>query len=895
MKLSVKEKKNYGIVFIITLIMKLLFLCQHANYGINQDRIGDLIAPASLTGRDWSLIIPKVKYYGYGFKWIYSVFMAFTDDPYKIYYAIMLMYCVLMALTAVLVYHIITAYFGNVHESVAKVLAIFMGLVGLVDMKSESSVYMATWIAAFILVKAIYETDKKKKNRLAIVMALFLAYSLTLHERMLAMILGFAIAYVLYRIKLGEWFFSPVIYAPTQIISYILVRGANNLYRKHFWGTTEVGNSSAIPSNLGDRLYFIQSLEGFKFAIKFVWSNLVTLIMQTYGLAIIALMLFAISFFIVWKKKNEENRYVIQEKAQFALVWFGGISAAIVIAGMVVSWGNAAYLGDLYSHKGFVYGRYYVNFAYPAILGAVCWCDTHKVKTRHIVEGWACGILGIIVFLKSIYPTLEQVFVTYVASEYTSDTSLYWILYYRFDTNGSIRDNFIIDVLIIFVSWGFITYAWKKSRACTKGLAIVLPLVVLTMLPGMAISKPSVIFSGDVYGAVYSFYDSMEQQNVSFASDVIYTDSNAWPLQYMLNRYRIVYDVPAEDVDEVVFVSTNSPDIELTTLPNGEAYSYISVADNQYIYYKGEQNSNAISAMGYEGQPVVVDTAENLPEDTDNAILTLNERTIQIPEADREYKIVIVNDLHIITPDSDIADEYKELVSERYESMKNANGEASVDTWDKMSREINDLNADLVIFAGDMVDYASEANFECLKQGMENIEAPIMYLRSDHDYSRHYTADAISETEVIDMQSELAENNDVQIYDLGSFVVLGINNSWKSISDDTLNSIENLVSEGKPLVVATHVPWDTYYDSSYRETSLQIRGMYNMWGIGDRYTPDDNMTELMKMLYQDESPFRAVVTGHLHYQYDTMLTAALQEITFAPAYEGNVGVLNIVP
>ena len=130
---------------------------------------------------------------------------------------------------------------------------------------------------------------------------------------------------------------------------------------------------------------------------------------------------------------------------------------------------------------------------------------------------------------------------------------------------------------------------------------------------------------------------------------------------------------------------------------------------------------------------------------------------------------------------------------------------------------------------------------------------------------------------------------------MGSFVVLGINNSWKSISDDTLNSIENLVSEGKPLVVATHVPWDTYYDSSYRGTSLQIRGMYNMWGIGDRYTPDDNMTELMKMLYQDESPFRAVVTGHLHYQYDTMLTASLQEITFAPAYEGNVGVLNIVP
>ncbi len=896
MKLSAKEKKNYGMVFAITLIMKLLFLCQHVNYGINQDRIGDLIAPASLAGRDWSLLIPKVKYYGYGFKWIYSIFMAFTDNPYKIYYAIMLMYCVLMALTAVLVYHIITAYFGNVHESVAKVLAIYMGLVGLVDMKSESSVYMATWITAFILVKSIYETDKKKKNRLAIAMALFLAYSLTLHERMLAMILGFAIAYVLYRIKLGEWIFSPVIYAPAQIMSYILVSGANDLYRKHFWGTTEVGNSSAIPSGLGDSLYFVQSWEGFKFAIKFVWSNLVTLIMQTYGLAIIALMLFGISFLIVWKKKDEAEQYVVQEKTQFALVWFGGISAAIVIAGLAVSWGNVAYLGNLYSYKGFVYGRYYVNFAYPAILGAVCWCDAHKIKKRYLLAGWGLGISGILGFLKYIYPTLEQVFTTYVANEYTSDTSLYWVLYYKFDASGSIKENLIIDAVFIFIEWGLITYAWKRSRNCTKGLAVVLPLVVVAMTSGVAISRPSVIFTDDIYGATYNFYKSMEEQGLEFDSDIIYTDTNAWTLQYILNRYRVAYDMPDSEEDEVVLISYNSPEIEMANLQDCENYSYITVADNQYLYYKGEHNSVTISSLGYQGEKLYIDAAvtEDLSAEEESTILTLNERTIEVAEVDRDYKIVIVNDLHIITPDADIADEYKELVAERYQSMRNANGQASADVWEEMSKEINELNADLVIFAGDMVDYASEANYECLKQGMENIEAPIMYLRSDHDYSRHYTADAITDEQVIAIQSELAENEELQVYDFGTFRVMGINDSWKSISDDAVSQIEKLASEEKPIIVATHVPWDTYYDSSYRETCLQIRGMYNMWGIGDRYTPDENMTELMKLLYQDESPFVAVTTGHLHYQYDTMLTKSLQEITFAPAYEGNVGALNIV-
>ena len=894
-----KIKKDSVQVFFITLVLKLLFLCQNVNYGINADRIGDLIASASMTGRDWSLIIPKVNYYGYGFKWIYSIFMAFTDNPYTIYYVIMLMYCFLMALIAVLVYHITTTYFSNVNGAFAKTIAVFMGLVGLVDMKSESSVYLATWIAAFILVKAVSETNQKAKNKLAVCMALFLSYSLTLHERMLAMILGFIFVYIIYRVKMKAWIFSPRIYAPIQIVSYIFVKALNNAYRIHFWGRADVGNSSAIPSNLTSRMYFFQSLDGFKVAIKCAWSNIATLITQTYGLAVVALMVFVVSFVLVSDRKGDERGYTASDRSQLALVWFGGISTAIVIAGLVVSWGGNAFCGDLYGLKGFVYGRYYVNFAFPAILGAICWCDTHEIKARYIVSTWVLAIVGILGFFKSVLPLLEYGFENYAPTESTSDTSLYWILYYKFDPNASIRENLIIDILVLFVVWGIFTARWLKVKSCKAGMALTTLLAVVAMSSGATITRPSVVFSGDVYGTVYDFFKDMEDMGVEFSSDILYTDSNAWPLQYMLNRYRVVYDMPQESADEVVFVSTNAPETEKEKLPEAEAYSYITIADNQYIYYKGDNNSAAVEAMGYQGERLIPDSeteAETATEagDGQSTILSLNERKVQIPEADREYKIVIVNDLHIITPDVEIADEYKELVDSRYQDMQNENGIAPADAWDEMSKEINEMDADLVIFAGDMVDYASTANYDCLKQGMKNIDAPIMYLRSDHDYSLHYT-DSWTQADVTAGQESLGENKAIETYDFGSFVVMGINNSWENLSDEAIADIETIVEAGKPIVVATHVPYDTYYDSSYRTTSLAMRGMYNMWGIGDRYTPDENTSTFMSMLYQDTSLFRAVVTGHLHYQSDTKLTENVSEFTFAPAYAGNVGILYVTP
>ncbi|MCD8045495.1 MAG: hypothetical protein LUE90_02360 [Clostridiales bacterium] len=726
-------KREYRVVFLVTLALKLLCLCQNVNYGINMDRIGDFVAPTALAGLDWSLIIPDVKYYGYGFKWIYWIFFALTDDPYIIYYCVMILYVILMSLIAVLIYHMQIKFLKVESVKLAGVIAVLMGLLGPVDFKSEPSVYMACWVACFLLLKSLHAESRKEKNVLAVLLPVFLCYTVTLHERMLAIIIGFAFVFFLYRFKFKEWIFAPVIYLPVQAASYFAVYKINDLYRMYFWGTTEVGNSSAIPSNLTSRLYFMENMAGLKVAIKCAVSNLVTLCDQTYGLAWVAIMIFVISLFLVReKRKSEVKHYTDTDRMIYTVIWFGGICVAIVIAGIIVSWGGSVYGGDLYGYKGFVYGRYYICFSYPALMAALIWLYRHRMKLWQILIG-GVGYAGInIVFAAKIYPLLESAYYTYAATEFTSDTSLPWLLFYTFNSTDGIFVNYLINVIIICVVLMtlIVLNVCRQYKRITWVACFAAFLTLLVNTAGFSIAKPSVTFSSGMYNDAYQVIKSVEAIEESIKNQVIYTDSSPWTLQYLLNRYRVSYSLPDEAEENALVITTNAPDIEINNLEGARDYYYIQAAENQYIYFKGEECIELMEKSGISFTSMsIMGMTVDLTEDETSAISHINDRVVEIAGVEEEYTIVIVNDLHLIVPSDEVSMEYTDTVAERYNSlMVDASGTPSSENWLETAEEINEMDADLVIFAGDMLDYASTANLALLTEGMDEIDAPILYM-----------------------------------------------------------------------------------------------------------------------------------------------------------------------
>lgn len=139
-------------------------------------------------------------------------------------------------------------------------------------------------------------------------------------------------------------------------------------------------------------------------------------------------------------------------------------------------------------------------------------------------------------------------------------------------------------------------------------------------------------------------------------------------------------------------------------------------------------------------------------EETERGVLPdKSEKVIEIPGLKSQYKLIVVNDQHIIVPDGDYISEKSEEIEQRVAMFSNSDGKTSQETWPEMVDAINAENPDGVILNGDMIDFFSEANLNCLMTDLKRIKAPVMYNRADHDlgiwYSDTYTDEDVQQKE----------------------------------------------------------------------------------------------------------------------------------------------------
>ncbi len=276
--------------------------------------------------------------------------------------------------------------------------------------------------------------------------------------------------------------------------------------------------------------------------------------------------------------------------------------------------------------------------------------------------------------------------------------------------------------------------------------------------------------------------------------------------------------------------------------------------------------------------------------------IKVDEETICIEGLQNDYKLCFVNDLHIIVPDEDVSNENKETVQQRYDNFfKTIAGERSFELWKRMPEQINEFNPDFVILGGDMVDYASKANMECLKNGIEQINIETIYLRADHDYGRDYNPNLTTDY-INQLQTSIDENSEIFCKDLGEIVIVGVNNSTSQISESALGKLKEIFAQGKPIILATHVPLNSKVDNDLAEESKKAWQDRNLtWDeTGTTYTANENTKEFLNLVYAENSPVKAVLAGHLHFKNTSKLNENITQYVFDASYQGKVGILHVV-
>ena len=265
----------------------------------------------------------------------------------------------------------------------------------------------------------------------------------------------------------------------------------------------------------------------------------------------------------------------------------------------------------------------------------------------------------------------------------------------------------------------------------------------------------------------------------------------------------------------------------------------------------------------------------------------------------KEYTILTLNDLHMEAMDITVMEPYRQIVHERYAGFCSGTGVKNIDMWNGLSSIIDSYQADGVCFLGDMIDYNSDTTVDLLGIGMEEISAPCMYLRADHDLGIWYTDGMLTIEDAIANSSNVAPWSDIYVQDYEEFFIVGWNNSTSQLTEVGLQQAKEIFEQAKelnkPIILLTHVPINSLIDVGLETQARQYdsQGRAKLWGRDCLYQPDQVTEEFLEMLVADDTPVRAVFAGHLHFPYAVNIRENVPEYVMEPAFYGGIGVIRL--
>lgn len=273
--------------------------------------------------------------------------------------------------------------------------------------------------------------------------------------------------------------------------------------------------------------------------------------------------------------------------------------------------------------------------------------------------------------------------------------------------------------------------------------------------------------------------------------------------------------------------------------------------------------------------------------------LNLEEISVVIPGLTEEYHFLFLADLHIIVENEDVAAKDLETVRDRIRWSSVSEDTTAAEFWASLPEVLDACHADAVLLGGDMMDFCTKANAVCLREGLERLETPYMYVRADHD-SQPYYCEGVTKEDCAAMHEEMDGNQDAWCMELPELCIAGLNNNTSGISEEGLVKMKEIFAMGKPVLLLAHVPFDSKLDTSLQAASKEVwQDRALVWGEGCNYTPDDNTEEFLDMLYAPDSPVKEVVCGHLHFTWDGSLTENTHQHVFSPALGKTVGVITV--
>lgn len=246
----------------------------------------------------------------------------------------------------------------------------------------------------------------------------------------------------------------------------------------------------------------------------------------------------------------------------------------------------------------------------------------------------------------------------------------------------------------------------------------------------------------------------------------------------------------------------------------------------------------------------------------------ITEETVQLKGIEGEYTLLFLTDTHAIVQSQGASEQEAANEEARYPTFFNEEGVPSAEQFPEWVRYANENGVDAVLLGGDIIDTPSEANLRWLEEQLGQLDMPYLYVNGNHDwtYPWEYMTEAGKEAYLPLLEPFMQDNTVIHSLDFGEFTVVGIDDSPGQVEVGVFPAYEEILAEGRPVIVLAHVPFMTQSVlGKAREawSSPVVIGAGNYGGI----YPNEDSERFVSRTTAASSPVELVLAGHVHF-YD---------------------------
>ncbi len=252
--------------------------------------------------------------------------------------------------------------------------------------------------------------------------------------------------------------------------------------------------------------------------------------------------------------------------------------------------------------------------------------------------------------------------------------------------------------------------------------------------------------------------------------------------------------------------------------------------------------------------------------------------SVKIPGLTKTHTFLHLSDAHVAWAAPDASDEAK-AIAQKQTSAWMHNDIPPVNVFETVLEETKAENFDAILMAGDCIDYFSTDNAAFMQEHLPSCGTEILYAFGNHERGSYGSPTFAPEDPYRKLAPVMLGTPDFWVRDFGEFLVIGVDDSAKSISADQLQKMKDQIARGLPILLLVHIPLRT---PAIEPSVMKIWGTTFMLGTDE----DSDTTKEFCELVKSSENVAAILAGHIHYEHTGEFADGRMQYVSAPAFTG---------